>query len=362
MAGRRTFARSAIALLVVLVVPVGVIVVARSGTSGSETSASCDGGDKLTGTLPKGDVRLAPFARDSPWKKPLSPAEVPDGAAGTVQTQSLHLGIDDGSIHTWMNGEEYSLPVVQADVCDPVVTIEEDHPSPELDGVEVRIPADANAAQGMDQHLMVIQPDNRTVIEIWAGKRLAVDRWKVGRIEVVDLEGSGVGPNNGVRAYGGSAMGGLIRKWEVDPSDPNFTDGIIRHPLAMAVPAAMLRYDGGEPGYDANGYGTSLGYVAPATEQDYNAGWTYYGSIPMGSKVALPPSVDIASLDLPPAVRSVAIALQQYGAYITDRTGDGTVAFYAEPTVPSNWLEEARGPSLSGEALSRVRALLVVVP
>src|SRR6478609_614937 len=153
MAAPRSSVRASIALLVVLVVTVGVVVAAKARTSDSDPTASCAEGDQLGDALPKGDVRLAPFAADSPWKQPLSPTEVSADAAMTVESQAMHLGIDDGSINTWMNGEEYSLPVAQADMCDPVVTIEQINPSPELDGVEVRIPLDADAAAGTDQHL-----------------------------------------------------------------------------------------------------------------------------------------------------------------------------------------------------------------
>ena len=170
-------------------------------------------------------------------------------------------------------------------------------------------------------------------------------QWNVGRVEVVDLHGYGIGPDNGVRAYGGSALGGLIRNWEIDPSDPNYTDGVIRHPLAMALPSTMLRYDNGDPGYDANGYGTALGYVSPATEQDYDSPWTYSGVIPMGSRVVLPTAVDIDSLDLTPEQRTIAQALQDYGGYVTDRTAPDTVAFYAEPSTPLDWLTASEGPT-----------------
>jgi hypothetical protein len=153
----------------------------------------------------------------------------------------------------------------------------------------------------------------------------------------------------------------LIRNWEIDPSDPNYTDGVIRHPLAMAIPGTMLHYDSGDPGYDANGYGTALGYVSPATEQDFDSPWSYSGVIPMGSRVVLPTAVDIDTLDLGPAARAIAQALQDYGAYVTDRTGPDTVSFYAEPSAPPAWLAAVRGPNDAGGQLDRIREQLVVV-
>lgn len=359
MAAPHPSARVTVGLLAALLVAVGALVAWRSVGSGS-SGPSCDADPLLEEPLPRGDVRLAPFAADSPWKLPVSSDALPARAESSPETVALRA--EQSDVHGWINAEQYSIPIVQATDCDPVVTFQDLPPGSDLHGIQVHIPANAKPAAGTDKHLMVIQPDARTVVEIWVAERLAPDRWKAGRVEVVDLTGSGIGPDNGVRAYGGSALGGLIRKWEVDPSDPNYVDGAIRHPLAMALPNSMLRYDGGDPGYDGSGYGTAKGYVAPATEQDYDSPWAYKGPIPMGSKVVLPASVDVASLDLPPALTTLALALQQYGAYVTDRTGDGTVAFYAEPTVPSDWLDQARGPSLTGGDLDRIRSLLVVVP
>jgi hypothetical protein len=81
----------------------------------------------------------------------------------------------------------------------------------------------------------------------------------------------------------------------------------------------------------------------------------------MGSRVVLPTAVDIDTLDLGPAARAIAQALQDYGAYVTDRTGPDTVSFYAEPSAPPAWLAAVRGPNDAGGQLDRIREQLVVV-
>ncbi len=353
-------------MLVIATVVTAVIV--RGGGSDDTTSA-CGLDTQLTQELPEGDARLLPFAADSVWREPLPDTDAPAEADSSDQTTALRAGSEVGDVDetgTWVNAEQYSLRVVQADACDPLVTVE---PGPDanenatdMGGTLVRIPDDAEPAEGTDRHLLVLQPDHDTVVEMWTAVRTGPGQWTAGRLEVVDLHGSGIGPDNGVRAYGGSALGGLIRKWEVDPADPNYTDGVIRHPLAIAIPSAMLHYTGGDPGYDADGYGTALGYVAPATEQDYDSPTAYEGPIPMGARVVLPRSVDLDSLDLTPEQRTIAQALQDYGAYVTDRTADGTVAFYAEPTTPMEWLNSVRGPDSTGDGLDRIRSRLVVLP
>ena len=355
------------ALTVVVVVAVAgaaAVVIATRGDSGDSTSA-CGLDTQITEKLPEGDVRLLPFAADSVWRQPIGDTAEPAEAGTSPQTEALRVGSEvdsSDSTDSWINAEQYSLPVVQADACDPLVTFDVESGTDDLGDTPVRIPDDARPAEGTDSHLLVLQPDHRTVVEMWTAEHTGPGQWKAGRVEVVDLHGSGIGPDNGVRAYGGSALGGLIRTWEIDPADPNYTDGVIRHPLAMALPSSMLSYTGGDPGYDADGYGTALGYVAPATEQDYDSAWTYGGPIPMGSRIVLPRDVDLDSLDLTPEQRAIAQALQDYGAYVTDRTSDGTVAYYAEPTAPKPWLDVVRGPDDTGDGLDRIRARLVVLP
>jgi hypothetical protein len=305
---------------------------------------------------------LWPFASDSPWNTPVGSGAVLESPSGplTSMVRRPSLPSKDGSytsnMTTWINAGTYSHPVVWASASDPLVTLTSPDPA-----MQVRIPANAQPAAGGDAHLHVVQPDGKTLIEMWLAKKTSATSWSAGRVEVVDLTGSGLGPDNGVRAYGGSAVGGLIRRWEVDPSDPNYTDGVIRHAVAIALPSGMLRYSGGNAGYDANGYGTAKGYVWPATEQDYDSPWSYYGNVPMGTLFTIPKSVNLDSLGLTPRARALAKAVQDYGAYVTDRTGDGTVAFYAEPSVPDSWFTDVTGPYWSSAQLTTIRTNLVAV-
>ncbi len=309
------------------------------------------------------DAELWPFASDSPWNTPIGSGAALEAASGrlTSMIRSTSIRAQDGSstmnLVTWVNADQYSHPVYTATNSDPVATITQTWDGP----VTARVPANASPAAGTDRHLHVIQPDGRTIIEMFDVTRVSATSLTAGRIEVVDLFSSGLGPDNGTRAYGGSAVGGLIRRWEVDPTDPRYTDGVIRHAIAIALPAGMLRYSGGNAGYDANGFGTAAGYVWPATEQDYDSPWSYYGSIPMGQLFTIPKSVNIDALGLTPSARAVAKAMQDYGAYVTDRTGPSTVALYVEPTVSSTWVSEVVGPNWTGSQLTAIRKTLVAV-
>jgi hypothetical protein len=345
-----------VAMVVVLVVGTCAWIAVRQGSS------SCDDAAALPDGLDATDVRLSPFAAGSEWR--LSLDQVDGVHVDETATAQIRVGTpagpadEEGSVGTWINAEEFSIPIVQAESCDPIASIEEGSPDEDLSGTEIRIPASARPAAGTDAHLIVVQPDGHTAVELWAAERLDAERWRAGRVEIVDLAGSGLGPDNGVRAYGGSALGGLIRTWEVDPADPAYTDGVIRHPLAVALPAPFLFYGGGEPGYDTEGYSMMQGYVAPATEMDYNAPSAYGGTIPMGARLVLPADVDVDALDISPAARTIARALQDYGAFVVDRS-DAAVIFYAEPTAPADWVAAVRQGD--GSDLDTIRERLVAV-
>jgi phosphoribosylformylglycinamidine (FGAM) synthase PurS component len=82
---------------------------------------------------------------------------------------------------------------------------------------------------------------------------------------------------------------------------------------------------------------------------DGKAQGTYLGHIPLGQLVALPPEVDLKSLDLSPQGYAIARALQDYGTYDVD--SGGAFAIYVEPTA-ANDLGKAE------EDLRRIRPLL----
>jgi hypothetical protein len=278
---------------------------------------------------------LLPFAPDSVWRAALG-ADARYEAPTDARTARL-VAAGNG---TWLNAERWSIPVVQASGSDPLVFVDDRWRT----DATIRIPAGTAAAAGDDGHLVVIAPDGATADEFFGVQQVAPDRWTSKRHHVTNLSGSGIGPDAGVRAYGGSALGGLVRAWEVDPSHPAYVDGVIRHPLALALPPEVL----------------GAGFVAPATEEDSDAATSYTGNVPMGTRVAIPRSVDLGALGLPPEVLALGRALQDYGAYVVDRAS-GAAVFYAEPAVPVRWRDAVRGPSSSGGHLARLRSLLRVV-
>ncbi|NMO15779.1 hypothetical protein HPC49_03475 [Pyxidicoccus fallax] len=284
------------------------------------------------------DATLQPFRSDSVWNLPIGKGALYADTTDPATRDFIATSIGGMTINAWANWDQYSHPITLASSSDPWATVTDYNDSSRSGAYN--IPASATIATGSDKHMHIIHPTRRYIDEAWDTTRLSSTSYRVGRHHRIDLYGSGLGPQNGVRAYGGSAVGGLIRAWETTPTHPNYT-GKIQHALAVAIDRVQLYYSSGWSGYDANGYGTAKGYVWPATEQDWGSESTYKGQVPMGAYFAIPPSVDINAQGLTAEGRMVAQALQDFGAYVTDATG-ATWAFYVEPTAPSSFVSNLR--------------------
>ena len=244
-----------------------------------------------------------PFAESSPWNTPLgSGAQLEPAAAPCSQT------FRDATVASDVNAAEWSHPIYLARKSDPLVRVY-------LYGevkVSIHVPAAAEPAGphggDSDGHLHIIDPSQRFVDELYHAHRRPNGHLVADAYSRTDLRTSGVG-QGGVRAYGGSAIAGLIRQGELRSG--------IRHVLALALPRRAQR----------------LGPVWPATAQDDAAEKTYRGSVPMGQLVALPRDLDPAALGLGREGRALFRALQDYGAYDVDSGNDFNL--YAEPTAES---------------------------
>lgn len=292
-----------------------------------------------TGTLDR------PFASTSRWNTPITTAPAAN-ANLTAYWRAFPM-------NAWINCERYSIPVYVATTSDPVCTL-----NTKYEGVKsCRIPAAAVPAAGTDSNMCIMQSDG-TVWDVWQATWVTPGKsLNVGRAEFTNfVTGDGFGPQAGIRASGASTRGGLITEFDIK-------SGKIEHALAIATPADMMLYTGGPWGYDAQGYATAKGYIAPATEQDASSAYgSYKGQLPMGARLFLPSSFDLAGLN--PSERMIAEAMIKYGAYVLDTTGaNGGVVFYAEPSINVNqkaWLTAAYGASWGAQGLNRIRQSLIV--
>ena len=161
---------------------------------------------------------------------------------------------------------------------------------------------------------------------MWLATRRPDDGFDGGHYVKTDLYGPGHG-QGGVRAYGSSALGGLIRKCELA--------GGIGHALAFAIPGSRQRN----------------GWEWPATTNDrFSSGYT--GNLPIGQLIAIPPTVDLSRLGLSPEGLAIAKAWQDNGACLVDIAS--ALAFHVEPAAVTEL-----GGAL--DDIGQIRQLLVCV-
>jgi hypothetical protein len=241
------------------------------------------------------DAFAWPFAASSPWNVPIG-SNAQYSQPTDPSTQAL-LAPRAG-----INAANWSHPVYLASWGDPVRYL-----GSGANVVQIHVPDSAapSGPPGGDAQLNIVDPTRHVVDESWRTSRVFAANLASGSHVRVDLRGDGL---VGGTAAGMSAIGGLIRTWELQDHD-------IRHVLAIAVPASSL----------------ALGPVWPARSQDSWAPGRYLGALHMGSLVAIPPDVNVAALGLSAEGLAIARALQNYGAYLVNTAGQTSLV--AEPSA-----------------------------
>lgn len=329
----------------------------------------------------KVDLTLKPFAASSPWNTRI-PTNATYAPASDVRVSRFRGHGSPINVAT----DWYTQWVWYAKPTDPLVTF---HVSPlthdklkndpywianaRAGNVTIRMPSHARPDPGRndgvrdtywtdvdekDAHITVIDPDGKTAHEFWHAEKDAVTgAYKAVSYARVPLDGQGVnmagegtealigsywnpdfvtygwGP---ARAYGGSSLGGLIRAGEV-------TGGAMNHALALLLPFELL---GNAPNNIP---------LWPATRTEFHE--SYQGTTILGTRFAIPRNVSIESLGLTTAAgRTLARALQEYGAYVVDSAesinlnADGVAA-------------QADGAALRAAAgdLAKIKAAMTIV-
>lgn len=241
-----------------------------------------------------------PFAPDSSFRTP-----IPDGVALDPNSEAMVASATRGG-GLFANLVRYGIPIYHADSATPRHVVECTITSwgrCPFDGLEVPIPDGARPHGGSDGAMVVADNSTRESFEFWRAKHVD-GRWTVSFGAVMNLNGSGWGGT--ATASGASRLGGVIQIAEIQ-------QGVIPHALALQTEnacAGELRF--------------------PATRTDGHS--SRPDCLPEGARLRLDPTVDLAALSLPPAVRMVARALQVYGGYVVDTGGAPlSVSFELDP-------------------------------
>jgi len=266
------------------------------------------------------DVTVWPFTSTSAWNMPIGSGAQFGSDAGLPPAGSV-------------NARFWSHPIYIAKVTDPLVRVWRYSNSNDRDSDDNRYPdrtkltmgiinipegykpaePDIFTAQYSDSHMHVIDPTHTEVFEMFGTRPQADGSIRVTAQYTGSLYGDGVGDFRGAwqgtRAYGGSALSGLIREWDLE-------QGRIPHALAAAIGGQFL----------------VGGPVWPATIQDSFWRTGYSGTIPMGAMFAIPSTTRPDGLT--PQGIMIWNALCEFGMFITD-TGGPYTTLYAEPKLDS---------------------------
>jgi hypothetical protein len=266
---------------------------------------------KVTASTITGQV----FSPTSFWNAPLADNAPLDPSSPALVTELDRQVNGDG---TWINTTSYSTPVYQVAADQPTIHVTLDTWGPDLQQQfnAVPLPANATAAAGTDKHLVVWQPSTDKMWEFWLMQNEA-DGWHArwgGEMDNVSTSPgyfthTGLTKDWGATATGLPLLGGLVTLADL-------SRGYINHALAIALPETATKY-----------------WSWPAQRTD-GGGWTTgVTTIPEGTRFRLNPNLNIASLNLPPIDRMLALAAQRYGIVVRDKTG--AVVFYGQDPVPT---------------------------
>ena len=272
------------------------------------------------------------FAADSLWNRPLADDAPLDPNAHAITTSFLEEVERDyrSGLHPTINTTSYSAPVytVPRGQRWVPVTIETARTQELKDALSrIPIPRGARPAPGSDGHLVVWQPSRDRMWELWRARR-EKDGWHAvygGRLDHVSRDrGRYAGRRSqwGATASSLPLVGGLITLGEL-------RRGRIDHALAIAIPRPRAGV-----------------FSLPAQRTDGTV--RSRNAVPMGARFRLDPDLDLAALELPPAVHTIAEAAQRHGLIVRDRAG--AVSFFAEDPAPYRirdpypWLFNGRRP------------------
>ena len=257
-----------------------------------------------------------PFSPTSFWNAPLAAAAPLDPNSQAYVNELLRQVQTYG---TWMDTYQYSVPVyvVGPNQATQHVTLDVYAPDLQAEFDSVPIPSTAQAAAGTDEHMTVWQPSTDKLWEFWHMQQES-DGWHArwgGEMDNVSTSPgyfthSGITNDWGATATGLPLLGGLV-------TEADLQRGYINHALAISIVET-------EP--------NCWSWPAQRTDGAYTtAGIT---PIPEGARFRLNPTINVASLNLPPLDAMLAQAAQTYGIVIRDK--GGAVSFYGEDpkTIP----------------------------
>jgi hypothetical protein len=244
---------------------------------------------------PTGSTRY--FHAGSPWNTPIPAGSALDARHAVV---ARYFGTSAPAVADLY---EFGVPIWTADASTPRHRIDctMQWGTCALEGRQVPIPNGATPSFGSDGAMVVVDPAASTSYEFWQVRRSGTG-WATSWGAVTSTAGDG--RNAPATGAGISRLAGVVRLDEI-------ARGRIDHALVFSTDNACS--------------GT---FKYPATQSDGRS--SRPDCIPEGGHIRLDPSIDVNTLPgLTPGERTIAKALQTYGAYAIDN-GGAPIAFIFE--------------------------------
>jgi hypothetical protein len=175
--------------------------------------------------------------------------------------------------------------------------------------VEWPIPVAIKTAPGTDRQMAVMHKGKGVMYEFWNAEWQGDGSILAGGMKDFAFSGDGMShpANQRVTASGFAATAGMVIQEDFSGGGSSFNQSpTFNHALTIFLPHQLIKKDG---------------FVAPAQTGEATADNS--GDIPLGVRYALPRELDVESLDVHPFVKSLARALHDYGAYVSDRNNSG---------------------------------------
>ncbi len=208
-------------------------------------------------------------------------------------------------------------------------------------GNDVRL----NTGEWRDGHMVIISYDRRYAWDFFGALKYPNGTWQTDTVRRWDLNTDGVDQpyvgNGSARQAPVPLSHGLITYEEIQK-------GYIDHAIAFATHSAKAGSPGVYPAVTPNN-GESTDPWAP---------W-------LGFRFQLDPSIDVNSLNLSPAGKVIARALQEYGMIFVENAGPGNNAIYAEDLTGKSQSWGSWGSvfgSLAEIPLNRLRVVMPIYP
>lgn len=274
-----------------------------------------------TSDTPTGEDCPRPYTSTSAWNSPVGPSPEVD-----PRSSSLIQAIADNGLPLTSDPDQYTPAVYTFDEETPLRPITLGWYSSYDAGDNSRvghgwgstqqlpIPDDAQPPEGSDGQVVLWNPKTGVEYGLWQFERDAEGNLSASNGYRYHTSAGYHGRFADARAGRGAGLpylGGLVRPCEV-------AQGHIDHALAFA--------------YDS----PSSAFVFPASKSD---GAGVLGTdLPEGTRLQLNPELtdaDLDALQLSPAAKTIARALQTYGMYVVDNSGSSKI--YLEARHTANW-------------------------